>query len=120
MRFCYVPPGSTTPRRYQCQPDGVDPGPATPNGIRQAVLASVRPRFISTYCGSPGYAMLSENCSKAITEGADDDGEMGALHDAFDFRRLSSLAARIKEFVPARVESRVVLLSPGNEHELRS
>ena len=24
MRFCYVPPGSRTPRRYECQPDLVD------------------------------------------------------------------------------------------------
>jgi hypothetical protein len=35
MRFCYVPPGSRTPRRYECQPDLVDravaalPGPMT-------------------------------------------------------------------------------------------
>ncbi|HEX2031938.1 MAG TPA: hypothetical protein VHL78_11145 [Actinomycetota bacterium] len=77
LRFSYVPPGSTTPRRYRCQPDlalkDVDPA------LEDAVRSRVRPAFTSVALGHPAYCQLHATCPPEVREGADDGSEMGGF-----------------------------------------
>ena len=78
MRFCYVSPGSRTPRRLHCQPELAQYAPGM-NAEREA--ARVRPRFVSLRFGTPGYARLAPDCAEEIMSGAEDDNAMGAFYD---------------------------------------
>src|SRR5262249_54418118 len=66
VRFCYVPPGSVTPRRYRCVPDNDHP--------------HVLPHFTSLRYGDPGYCQLRHATDKSIRQGASDESEMGVMH----------------------------------------
>lgn len=105
MRFCYVPPGSRTPRRSHCQPDevraraGADPATET---------ARVRPHFTSVRYGNAAYAQLSQWCAPEIRRGADDESEMGVFHDLFQPQREANLRARLSEYSPASTDSDVI------------
>jgi hypothetical protein len=113
MRFCSLPPGSRTPRRYRCQPDLAEqeakeaiPKPDTASAamvesVVERARTRVRPRFASTRYGTPAYAQLAIDCPAEITRGADDESEMGAFHDLFQPQRAANLQARLDEFVPA-------------------
>jgi hypothetical protein len=100
MRYCYVPSDSKTPRRYACQ----EP-PASGGG-------SARLEFISRTFGTPGYAMLANDCAEEIRHGADDGGEIGALHDAYDFQRLTDLEAVARAHVPGELTLKIVPVEP--------
>jgi hypothetical protein len=69
VRFCYVTPGSRTPRRHGCQPDLAEAaaGPAE--------RERVRPRFASRRYGNPDYCRLATRCPQEIVRGADDESE---------------------------------------------
>ena len=116
IRFCYVTPGSRTPRRYECQPDLVEQavaallakGDITP--IQGDVLVErerlrVEPEFNSTRYGTPTYCQLTGTCATEITRGAEDESEMGVFHDLFQPQRAANLKARIAEFTPAGIEA---------------
>ncbi len=107
VRFCYVPPGSRTPPREQCQPDLVDQAAAT-DQQRNIRRARVKPRFESTHYGSPMYARLHDSTAVEITEGATDEGEMGVFHDLFAPQRAANLDARLAEFTPADSDVEIV------------
>jgi hypothetical protein len=120
MRFCYVPPGSRTPRRHRCQPDLVEapirsrPGwrALTPGEKEKALSGErlrVRPQFDSTRYGQATYARLARACALEIRAGADDESEMGAFHDLFEPRRLANLRARLEEYTPARADAGIIL-----------
>ncbi|WP_199439401.1 hypothetical protein [Umezawaea beigongshangensis] len=122
LRFCSVPPGSRTPRRYRCQPDGVfaalrdlaesgDLDPADLPALRDAEERRVRPRFTSTRYGTPGYAQLSERCAPEIGRGAEDGSELGAFHDLFGPQREDNLRARLEEFLPAGTDAGIVYVT---------
>ena len=80
VRFCYVPPDSRTPRRYECQPDLVlesgqqtslrEATEAISAAERDAELASeqlrVKPEFNSTRYGTPTYCQLADACAEEI------------------------------------------------------
>jgi hypothetical protein len=65
VRFCYVPPGSRTPSRFQCQPDLVEQivnekfpkreQSETRERMKAAERLRVQPRFNSVRYGKPGY-----------------------------------------------------------------
>ena len=70
MRFCYVPPASRTPRRYECQPDlvlaavaaevsrgALTDAEAAPLRTRETLR--VEPEFESVRYGTPTYARLA-------------------------------------------------------------
>jgi hypothetical protein len=108
MRFCYVPPGCRTPRRYNCQPDLVVQAAqdSTADAVEQARRNAferlrVVPQFDGVRYGTPGYARLALSCSCEIKRGAEDESEMGALHDLFEPQRLANLVARLEEYTPA-------------------
>lgn len=108
LRFCYVPCGSRTPRRYRCQPDVAlaEVRRRLPAGERRdAEIASerlrLRPQFSAKHYGMPAYAQLGAHCAPEIAQGASDGSEMGAYHDLFQPQRAANLRARLSEFTPA-------------------
>jgi hypothetical protein len=118
MRFCYVPPGCRTPRRYHCQPDLVDE--ATREKLaagpqRDAALANQRlrvvPQFTRRRYGRPGYAQLGLDGAPEIARGADDESEMGAFHDLFQPQRTANLRARLDEYTPADMDVGILFVT---------
>ena len=125
MRFCYVPDGSRTPRRYNCQPDLVEQAidEQKKTGIetdeekqeikdeKQRESNRVQPLFNSTRYGKPTYCQLASNCAEEIKRGADDESEMGVFHDLFQPQRAANLRARLDEFTPAGMEAGIIFAS---------
>ena len=121
IRFCYVPPESSTPRRYHCQPDLVEaaakrkfPNPAQAQQRIQAVRSErirVEPQFNSKRYGRPEYCQLATTCAPEITGGASDESEMGVFHDLFQPQRLANLRVRLGEFMPSGAEAGIILAS---------
>lgn len=120
IRFCYVPPASKTPRRYECQPDMVEAAArasvlkANPNALPSQITAAqaaedlrVQPQFNSERYGAPTYCQLSDLCASEILTGADDESEMGVFHDLFQPQREANLQARLEEFVPAAMDASI-------------
>lgn len=93
VRFSFVPVGSQTPPRYQCQPRDEDDE------------ARVIPLFNSLRYGEPGYAQLSERGAVEIFQGADDESEMGAFHELFEPQRLANLRVRLDEYLRFGLEA---------------
>ena len=112
IRFCYVPPDSETPRRYECQPDLVEAAvgalyakgqlsAAERDALLTAERLRVEPDFDSLRYGRPVYCRLALNCAPEITGGADDESEMGAFHDLYAPQRAANLRQRLSEYTPA-------------------
>jgi hypothetical protein len=122
MRFCYVPSGCRTPRRYHCQPDLVEKLVLelfAQNKITEEEKdrrieferLRVRPRFNSVRYGMPAYCQLSESCAVEIQRGADDESEMGVFHDLFNPQREANLRARLEEYTPAGTDAGILFAS---------
>jgi hypothetical protein len=106
MRFCYLPFDSRTPSRYQCQPN------AEEREISESFSGErrrVKPEFVSTRYGAPGYCQLADTCPKEIKRGAEDRSELGVFHDLFEPQRLDMLAAAA-DFAPVGTQSRVIFV----------
>ncbi len=112
VRFSYVPDGSRTLRRYRCQPEtavqalleaaSLETPLRTPSDLEQRLERErVKPSFENTRYGTPTYARLSLACAPEITQGADDESEMGVYHDLYEPQRTANLQLRLEEFVPA-------------------
>jgi hypothetical protein len=119
MRFCYVPPGSRTARRYECQPDLVAQAVTARSGLttaeRSRLIASeqlrVEPEFNRTRYGTPTYCQLSSACAPEISAGADDESEMGVFHDLYQPQRATNLETRLNEYTPAGVDVGIIYAS---------
>jgi hypothetical protein len=120
VRFCYVRPGSRTPRRFNCQPDLValaieaqlKAEGAAQSDIDAAVRSErlrVRPQFNSTRYGTPTYCQLAASCAPEIVRGAEDESEMGVFHDLFQPQRAANLRARLDEYLPASCDVGIIL-----------
>jgi hypothetical protein len=108
MRFCHVPCGCRTPRRYRCQPDEVIAaleGRLPPGDRRLEAIAAeqlrLKPQFTDERYGRPAYAQLGTDGAPEIARGADDESEMGAWHDLFQPLRAANLRARLAQSTPA-------------------
>ncbi|MFI1369491.1 hypothetical protein [Streptomyces griseochromogenes] len=101
LRYCYVPPGSRTPRRHRCQPDLVGPEQA----------GRVRPLFASERYGTPWYGQLADRCAEEIRRGADDGAELGAFHDLYRPQREDGLRARLAEYAPAGADAGIFFVT---------
>ncbi len=119
-RFCYVPPGSRTPRRYNCQPDLVVQAieekmkSASRDEIavaQQRERDRVRPWFNSSRYGTPVYCQLAHACADEIRRGADDESEMGVFHDLYQPQRAANLRIRLEEYIPAGTEAGIIYAS---------
>jgi hypothetical protein len=124
VRFCYVAPGSRTPRRYHCQPDGVEmaamerlrditpaPGKAEIEAAQRSERSRVQPQFNSVRYGTPMYCQLADSCAPEIKRGADDESEMGVFHDLFQPQREANLRARLDEYTPAGIDAGVIFVT---------
>lgn len=122
VRFCYVPLGSRTPRRYNCQPDLVEAAVQARFEAGQIVAAErerdraderlrVRPQFNSVRYGTPTYCQLAESGAPEIARGADDEAAMGAFHDLFEPQREANLRARLDEFSPAGSDTAILFVT---------
>jgi hypothetical protein len=119
VRFCYVPPESRTPRRYHCQPDGVEQAmreqsrhdhlpPEERKALVRAERLRVEPAFLSTRYGNPNCGRLSDGCAAEIKTGADDRSELGVFHDLFEAQREANLRVRLEEFTPAGLDAGII------------
>lgn len=115
VRFSWLPPGSRTPRRTRCQPDGVlaavdaavadgTLAPSERSARRATEAARVRPRFDSVAFGASTYARLVDGTPHELSQGATDEGELGAYHDLWLCRRVDTLRGRLQECVPAGMD----------------
>jgi hypothetical protein len=122
MGFCYVPPGSRTPRRYECQPDLVDQAVAALfskgdiTAVERAALQTrerlrVEPEFNSIRYGASTYCQLAAACACEIKRGASDESEMGVFHDLYQPQRLANLKTRLNEYSPAGMDAGVIFAS---------
>lgn len=118
VRFCYVPPSSQTPRRFECQPDLVEQAVRArklPGTEEEPLLEServrVEPEFNSPRYGTPTYCQLAATCAEEITRGAEDESEMGAFHDLFQPQRVANLRARLDEYTPAGMDAGIIFVS---------
>lgn len=129
MRFCYVPPGSRTPRRYHCQPDVAEktiedrllrealeeekprPSDEELERAKRCERDRVRPQFNSTRYGTPTYCRLACACVEDIKRGADDESEMGVFHDLYQPQRAANLRVRLEEFTPAGAEAEPIYIN---------
>lgn len=114
VRFCYVPPGSRTPRRHMCQPDmavrAAEESAADPQ-VADRAREHVRPCFDSLRYGTPAYARLAPDCAAEIARGAEDESEMGAFHHLHQPQRLAALRARLDEYTPAGMDTGIMFAS---------
>jgi hypothetical protein len=83
VRFCYLSPGSITPRPFRCVPDKLP----------------MAPHFTSLRYGDSGYAQLRPGTHQGIRQGADDGGEMGVMHALFQPQREMNLRLRLDEYL---------------------
>ncbi len=122
MRFCYVPPASRTPRRYECQPDLVlavvaaelargGMTAAESDALRTSEILRVEPEFDSVRYGTPTYCRLARACATEITAGASDQSEMGVFHDLYQPQRAANLVQRLDEFTPAGTDAGIIYAS---------
>lgn len=102
VRYCYVPPGSRTPRRYECQP---------PVGAEESEPGRLRPFFESRRYGTPTYLQLMATCADEIARGADDGSELGVFHDLYQPQRADNLRARLDEYTPAGMDAGIICAS---------
>jgi hypothetical protein len=122
LRFCYVQPGSRTPRRYHCQPDlvwvalreqaergGIDP--ADLPRLRETEAERVRPQFTSRRYGTPAYGQLAAGGPAELARGAEDGAELGLYHNLFQPQREDNLRARLVEFAPAGTDAGIVFVT---------
>jgi hypothetical protein len=122
---------SQTPARYYCQPDltrqrQTERDPNNPSPCRDedrpfsqicgqdlpeffpTPLEVLRPEFVSTRYGDPGYAQLNLQCPPEIARGAEDESEMGVFHDLYQPQRTANLQARLDEFTPVTMKSAIL------------
>lgn len=106
LRYSHVPPGSTTPRRFRCQPDLALARRAEAKGApltateRDAEILGARPLFLDTEADAPGLAMLHALCPDAVALGGEGEAEMGAFSRTASRLRLRNMAALFDRSVP--------------------
>ena len=109
VRFCFVPNGSRTPRRFHCQPDLVLAALASGDASRRArELLRVVPQFDTVRYPAPHYLRLADDCCAEIRRGASDRSAMGVYHDLYEPQREANLAARLQEYVPAGTDAGIL------------
>lgn len=122
VRFCYVPQGSRTPRRYDCQPDLVltavranlaaeQIAPEQAASLERTESRRVRPLFTSRRYGTAAYAQLSAGCAREIVRGAEDGSELGVYHDLYQPQREDNLTARLIESTPAGFDAGIIYVT---------
>ena len=108
VRFCHVPLGSRTPRRFHCQPVVPD-GASTAE--KESLAARVRPRFTSLRYGHPGYCQLTLDTAREIRRGAEDESEMGVFSSLRQPQREDALRIRLEEYLRVGLEAGIFFVT---------
>ena len=121
MRFCYVPPGSRTPARYECQPDLVrqavtalysgDTTAKERNAMLESEQLRVKPEFNAVRYGKAQYCQLDDLCAVEIKTGASDESEMGVFHDLYQPQRANNLQTRLNDYTPGGTDAGIIFAS---------
>jgi len=98
VRFSYVPLNSHVPRKFRCHPADSDTHP-------------VRPEFTSLRFGDAAYCQLAAASGTEITEGADDQAEMGAFHDLYQPQRAANLSGSLQEYLRFGLQAGIFYVS---------
>jgi hypothetical protein len=107
LRFSYLASGTTTPRRYRCQPDlaladVTDPAQAA------IIRARLSPVFSSTASGDPAYARLDARSDVALLTGSSTGAAMGVYAELAEPQREANLAAVLEEYLRIGLDAGVV------------
>ncbi len=115
IRFCYLPAGSRTPRRFCCLPDLAMEEEARRQKLLsskdlskracQSVEAKTRPTFTSLRYGDPGYCQLSLNTAQKVRRGAENGSEMGAFNSLQHHQRRANLRTALEEYMRFGMEA---------------
>jgi hypothetical protein len=104
VRFSLVPDGSSTPRRFRCQPDLALAGETDP--VKQAsIKARLAPIFTSERYGDPSYGQLASACASEIRAGAEDGSAMGAFSSLREPQREANLRSGLNEYLRFGLEA---------------
>jgi hypothetical protein len=110
VRFSYITPGSSAPRRYRCQPDLALEGIA--DAVSEQIIRNrVRPTYTSIHYGDPGYAQLGLECACEIKTGAENGAEMGAFNLLMQSQREANLKIRLDEYLPFGLEPGLIYVT---------
>jgi hypothetical protein len=101
VRYCYLPLASVVPRRFRCHP------------VDAAAAVRVAPAFTSLDLRSDpsAYGQLAALCPSEITQGAEDEGEMGAFNFLKNAQRLTNLTTRMDEYLRFGLEAGLVFVT---------
>jgi hypothetical protein len=99
VRFSYVAPGSRTPRRHRCVPD-------------DRAARGTTPVYVSGDPASPAYPALDASCSALITEGGEEESEMGVHHHLRRPQRVRAAQRQLDPYLP--VGSQLGLFGGGH------
>jgi len=109
VRFSYLDPVSSTPRRTHCQPehavDSLDPDAfGDLDAAAAAVIRRLQPVFHGENAHDAAYGRLADTTAPELRRGAHDGGELGAYHDLWQNQRVDALRRRLANVVPADID----------------
>ena len=103
VRYCFVPVGSATPRRFRCEPDlAVSQADSLDTA---GVIARIGPSFTSRAFASAAYGQLSATTSPEILTGDENESEMGAFGFLMQPQRAQGARAALDEYLRAGLEA---------------
>jgi hypothetical protein len=108
IRFCFIPPDSSTPQLYRCQPD-LEISRSAQSAAE--VGSWLVPGFEADQYGRPGYAQLRRVCPVQIRTGAEDGAEMGAFCLLKQPQREANLRLRLDEYLPIGLSAGVIYVT---------
>jgi hypothetical protein len=124
VRFSYIAPNSTTPRRFRSQPDlaiveaiatALQANPNLPLPNQQQIAKEITqwlvPSFSTTQYGQPAYGQLLLSCPVEIRHGAEDNSEMGAFSHLKQPQRESNLKIRLQEYLPFGLDPAIIYVT---------
>jgi hypothetical protein len=109
VRFSFVPPTSTTPRQFRCQPDlAIE---KLSGAAAQAEIARLVPIYTSEDFSRPAYRQLAVNCATELTTGADNGAEMGAWNFLQQPQRQANLMNALNDYLRAGLEAGLIFVT---------
>lgn len=117
VRYCFLPEGSATGRRFRCQPElavakarqaALDLGQVFEPVEEAALVARIVPAFTAEHWGHPAYCQLASTCPPELSEGAEDGAEMGAFRFLLQPQRAANLRASLDEYLRFGLEAGLI------------
>jgi hypothetical protein len=112
VRYSSIATGSTTPRRFRCQPDlavadsararGL---PALPPTEADRVRQGLVPVFLDIDPDEPTLGLLSPLCAPGIRAGGEGGKEMGAFAGTGEPMRFANVVTLFDDYLPAALEA---------------